>query len=251
MYMLATLRGPPQPRGFRCSAIGKKFTYGYKLHREKYSKALKSLIWRCLCDKPKDRPDLLTIHKEIASALRAISRFPFAAGSEQQLELPEPQPPKEPPKGPPPDKGIEIPLADKAIGARSTKPRPKDAATGTRAAPFIVPGRTKVLRKRAFSFCVVPKFLPQGKQEPIWFRAYPDSRVMDLKKVIREDAGLDVADDTQFIYMRIPDQPVLLLENMARMLSLYGVGQDFRLELWTDREAHDAAEPDESEFEVL
>src|SRR6202035_5447820 len=84
MYMLATLRGPPRPKGFRCSAMGKKFTYGYKLHREKLSKALKSLIWRCLCDKPKDRPDLMTLHKEIGTALNAIKSQPYIP--QQQLD---------------------------------------------------------------------------------------------------------------------------------------------------------------------
>jgi hypothetical protein len=261
MYMLATLRGPPRPKGFRCSAIGKKFTYGYKLHREKLSKALKSLIWRCLCDKPKDRPDLMTLHKEIGTALNAIKSQPYIP--QQQLDPPEPQEPqepKEPSKGSPPEKGIEIPLADKGAEARpvdkgakdkGTKARPKDVATGTRTAPFIVSGSTRVLRRHDFTFCVVPKHLPVGKQEPIWFQATPDSTVRGLKHVIRNDAGLNLADDKQFIYLRLPNQPVLLMEKMARMLSLYGVGQGMRLELWTDKEAHDEAEPEEPEFDVL
>jgi hypothetical protein len=228
MYMLATLRGPPRPKGFRASAIGKKFTYGYKLHREKYSKALKALIWRCLCDKPKDRPDLRTLHKEIATALNAIkSRHTIA---EQRLDPPEP---RDPSKGPPPTTV------------------PADAATGTRTAPFIVPGGVKVLRKMHFTFSVVPKHLPEGMQEPIWFRATPDSTLKQLKNTIRVDAGLKLTDDKQFIYMRVPGRPTILLDNMARMLSLYGVEQGVRLELWDSRKAHDEAEPDEPEFDVL
>jgi hypothetical protein len=258
MYMLATLRGPPRPKGFRCSAIGKKFTYGYKLHKERLSKSLKSLIWRCLCDKPKDRPDLITIHREIANALNAIKSRPFIP--QQRLDPPEPQEPKAPPKGPSPENGIEIPIVDKGAEAgradkggksKGAKARPKDLAIGTRTSPFIVPGSTKVLRRHAFAFCVVPKHLPEGKQEPIWFQATPDSTVRGLKHVIRVDAGLNLADEKQFIYLRLPNQPVFLMENMSRMLSLYGVGQGIRLELWDDKEAHDAAEPDEPEFDVL
>lgn len=269
MYMLATLRGPPRPKGFRCSAIGKKFTYGYKLQKRGYSKGLKSLIWRCLCDKPRDRPNLTTLHTEIASSLIAISKLPLASRSEMQLEFPEPQPPKEPSKGPLPKEGIDIPAegvgaaagatdqgtpagpAKSAATDKGVRARPEDAATGTRAAPFIIPGSTKVLRNRTFSFSVVPKHLPEGKQEPIWFRACLDSKVNDLKRVIREDAGLNLADETQFLYLRLAGQPVLLMDNVTRMLSLYGVAQGFRLELWTDKEAHDAAEPDEGEFDVL
>jgi hypothetical protein len=261
MYMLATLRGPPRPKGFRCSAIGKKFTYGYKLHQEKLSKALKSLIWRCLCDKPKDRPDLITLHREIANALNAIKSRPYTP--QQNLDPPEPQAPQEPEapsKGPPPEKRIEIPIKDKGTEAipaykggndNGAKARPKDAATGTRTAPFIVPGGTKVLRRHVFMFCVVPKHVPEGKQEPIWFQATPDSTLRGLKDVIRNDAGLNLADDKQLIYLRLPNQPVLLMENMARMLSLYGVGQGTRLELWDDKDAHNAAEPEEPEFDVL
>jgi len=267
--MLATLRGPPRPKGFRCSAIGKKFTYGYKLRKERLSKALTSLIWRCLCDKPKDRPDLMTLHKEIATALNAIKNRPYIP--QQQLDPPEPQQPQQPhvhkgpSKRPPLEKGIEISLVDKGTEAKpadngandkvakdkGAKARPKDAATGTRTAPFIVPGSTKVLRRHAFTFCVVPKHLLEGEQEPIWFQAAPDSTVRGLKHVIRSDAGLNLADEKQFIYLRLPNQPVLLMENMARMLLLYGVGQGMRLELWTDKEAHDEAEPEEPEFDVL
>lgn len=100
-------------------------------------------------------------------------------------------------------------------------------------------------------FCVVPKHLPEGKQEQIWFRATADSTLRGLKQVIRDDVGFNLADEEQFIYLRLPGQPVLLLTNMARLLSLYGVGQDMRLELWTDQKAHDDAEPDEAEYDVL
>lgn len=77
MYQLATLGGPPAPREIRITdpevELGQRYTflsYGEKLHQmESYSSHLKTLIWRCLAEKPVDRPDLDILHDNIGLAL--------------------------------------------------------------------------------------------------------------------------------------------------------------------------------------
>ncbi len=184
MYQLATLRCPPRPIAFQASAIGGRSTYGPDLEGVAYSNTLKRLIWRCLCERPRDRPQLNMLHKEIATCIIAIKGFPLS-----ETEIWSPPEPLGPPQETPPAEAV-----------RPVTP------TGTEAAPFIIEGRppseNPPVISRSFKFFVKLGICVPGHPRAFWFRASENSTLGDLKDNI-PNFGYTIPPDRQLFHLRL------------------------------------------------
>ena len=70
--MMTNGGSPPKPRSFKHPDPNiKGRTYGPMLEKTNYSKALKVLVYQCLCEKPADRPSVDELYAAIQTGIKA------------------------------------------------------------------------------------------------------------------------------------------------------------------------------------